>query len=123
MRIQNAESRTDLGETVGALGEVSEKSREAYDVNRPRAFRREETMPPKRFRPSDFARWLMAGLMLAYGITTFSRDSPTWAIGSLVVFAVPLALQCTRWVMLRTYALWLAGFLILQALQIGRAHV
>src|SRR5256885_589268 len=116
MRIQNAESRTDLGETVGALGEVSEKSREAYDVNRPRAFRREETMPPKRFRPSDFARWLMAGLMLAYGITTFNRDSPTWAIGSLVVFAVPLALQCTRWVVFRTYALWLAGFLILQAL-------
>jgi len=57
-----------------------------------------------RRRPSDFARWLLAGLMLAYGIVTFDRGAPKWAIGSLALFAVPFALQCTRWVMVRTYA-------------------
>ncbi len=61
-------------------------------------------------------RWLAAGLMLAYGVISFDRDTPTWAIASLVLFAVPLALQWTRWVMVRTYALWLAAFLMLQAL-------
>ena len=69
-----------------------------------------------RRRPSDFARWLLAGLMLAYGIATFDRGAPNWAIGSLALFALPLALQWTRWVMVRTYALWFAAFLILQAL-------
>ncbi len=54
--------------------------------------------------------------MLAYGIITFGRDAPTWAIASLVLFAVPLALQWTRWVLVRTYALWFAAFLVLQAL-------
>jgi len=54
--------------------------------------------------------------MLAYGIITFDRGSPTWAIGSLVLFAVPLALQWARWVLVRTYALWFAAFLVLQAL-------
>lgn len=66
--------------------------------------------------PSDFARWLLAGLMLAYGVVTFDRGAPKWAIGSLALFAVPLALQWTRWVMVRTYALWFASFLVLQAL-------
>jgi len=42
--------------------------------------------------------------MLAYGIVTFDRGAPKWAIGSLALFAVPLALQWTRWVMVRTYA-------------------
>ena len=54
--------------------------------------------------------------MLAYCIVTFDRDAPTWAIGSLVLFAVPLALQWTRWILVRTYALWFAAFLVLQAL-------
>lgn len=69
-----------------------------------------------RWRPSDLARWLVAGLILGYGIISFDRDTPTWALSSLVLFAVPLVLQWTRWVMVRTYALWLAAFLILQAL-------
>src|SRR6267378_6583230 len=69
-----------------------------------------------RCRASDFARWLVAGLLLAYSIVTFNLDAPKWAIGSLVLFAAPLALQWTRWVMVRTYALWLAAFLVLQAL-------
>ena len=67
-------------------------------------------------RPSDYARWLVAGLTPAYGIVTFDRDAPTWAIGSLVLVAVPLALQWTRWILVRTYALWFAAFLVLQAL-------
>lgn len=54
--------------------------------------------------------------MFAYGVVTFDRDAPTWAIGSLVLFAVALALQRTRWVLVRTYALWFAAFLVLQAL-------
>jgi len=54
--------------------------------------------------------------MLAYGIITFNRGAPTWAIASLVLFAAPLALQWSRWVMVRTYALWFAAFLVLQAL-------
>src|SRR6267143_4749173 len=69
-----------------------------------------------RCRASDFARWLVAGLLLAYGIVTFNLDAPKWAIASLALFAAPLALQWTRWVMVRTYALWLAAFLVLQAL-------
>jgi lysophospholipase L1-like esterase len=69
-----------------------------------------------RWRASDFARWLVAGLMLAYGIVTFDHGAPTWTITSLVLFAVPLALQWTSWVKVRTYALWLAAFLVLQAL-------
>jgi lysophospholipase L1-like esterase len=67
-------------------------------------------------RPGDFARWLVAGVMLAYGIVTFDRGAPTWAAASVALFAVPLALQWTRWVMVRTYALWFAGFLVFQAL-------
>lgn len=67
-------------------------------------------------RASDFARWFVAGLLLAYGIVTFNLETPKSAIGSLVLFAAPLALQCTRWVMARTYALWLGAFLVLQAL-------
>ena len=54
--------------------------------------------------------------MLAYGIVTFDRGAPTWAVASVVLFALPLALQGTRWVVVRTYALWFAAFLVLQAL-------
>ena len=54
--------------------------------------------------------------MLAYGIVTFDRGAPTWAVASVVLFALPLALQGTRWVMVRAYALWFAAFLVLQAL-------
>jgi lysophospholipase L1-like esterase len=71
---------------------------------------------------SDFARWLVAGLLLAYSIVTFNLEAPKWAIGSLVLFAAPLALQCTRWVMVRTYALWLAAFLVIQALLTPQLH-
>ena len=69
-----------------------------------------------RWRASDLVRWLVAGLMLAYPIVTFDRGAPAWTIASLVLFALPLALQWTRWVMVRTYALWLTAFLVLQAL-------
>ena len=69
-----------------------------------------------RYRASDVARWLVAGLLLAYGIVTFNLEAPKWAIGSLALFAAPLALQWTRWVVVRTYALWLAAFLVVQAL-------
>jgi lysophospholipase L1-like esterase len=75
-----------------------------------------------RCRASDIARWLVAGLLLAYGIVTFNLGAPRWAIGSLVLFTAPLALQWTRWVMARTYALWLAGFLVLQALLTPLLH-
>jgi len=67
-------------------------------------------------RTRDFARWLIGASMLAYGIVTFDRDTPTWAIASVVLFAVALALQWTRWATLRGFALWLAAFLVLQAL-------
>jgi len=69
-----------------------------------------------RWRADDLVRWLVAGLMLAYPIVTFDRGALKWAIASLVLFALPLALQLTRWVMVRTYALWLTAFLVLQAL-------
>jgi len=55
--------------------------------------------------------------MPAYGIATFDRGAPTWVVASVALFAVPLALQWTRRVMLRTYALWFAAFLVLQARQ------
>jgi lysophospholipase L1-like esterase len=54
--------------------------------------------------------------MLAYGIVTFDRGATTWAVASVALFAVPLALQWARWIMVRTYALWFAVFLALQAL-------
>lgn len=76
----------------------------------------------ERWRASDLVRWLVAGLMLAYPIVTFDRGAPVWAIASLVLFALPLALQLTRWVMVRTYALWLAAFLVLQALLTPQLH-
>src|SRR6267154_672866 len=126
MGTQNVENRTSLIEAAGVLSNVSEKSGEVHDASRRRASRQQKTMPKDveaasaslegHFRPSDFARWLVAGLMLAYGIITFNRGAPTWAIASLVLFAAPLALQWSRWVMVRTYALWFAAFLVLQAL-------
>lgn len=76
----------------------------------------------ERWRASDLVRWLVAGLMLAYPIVTFNRGTPVWAIASLLLFALPLALQLTRWVMVRTYALWLTAFLVLQALLTPQLH-
>src|SRR5438309_43344 len=84
-----------------------------------------ETAPAsqvERWRASGLVRWLLAGLMLAYPIVTFDRGAPVWAIASLVLFALPLALQLTRWVMVRTYALWLTAFLVLQALLTPQLH-
>src|SRR5882762_6253165 len=102
MGTQNVENRTSLIEAAGVLSNVSEKSGEVHDASRRRASRQQKTMPKDveaasaslegHFRPSDFARWLVAGLMLAYGIITFNRGAPTWAIASLVLFAAPLAL-------------------------------
>jgi hypothetical protein len=69
----------------------------------------------ERWRASDVVRWLVAGSMLAYPSLP-STAAPAWTIASHVLFAIPLALQWTRWVMVRTYALCLTAFLLLQAL-------
>src|SRR2546429_1164785 len=87
-----------------------------------RAGRKERQNPMLRQNYESKLRWLLAGLMLAYPIVTFDRGAPVWAIASLVLFALPLALQLTRWVMVRTYALWLTAFLVLQALLTPQLH-
>jgi lysophospholipase L1-like esterase len=73
-------------------------------------------------RRSDLVRWLVAALMLTYPIVTFERVAPAWTIASLALFALALALQWTRWVMVRTHALWLSAFLVLQALLTPQLH-
>ena len=61
-------------------------------------------------------RWVIAFLILCYGLLTYDLESLTWGIAGLTLFVIPLALQPTRYLLIRTYALWFGVFLIVQSL-------
>lgn len=61
-------------------------------------------------------RWALALLILVYGLLTYDRESISWGVAGLLLYVVPLALQATRRVLARTYALWLGIFLMVQSL-------
>jgi lysophospholipase L1-like esterase len=51
-----------------------------------------------------------------FGLFIFHRGNTVWAVLSVLLFALPLALQATPWVMTRVYALWFGVFLVVQSL-------
>lgn len=76
------------------------------------------TAPPSAAleRASRLLRWILGLLILGYGLLTFDRDSIAWAALSLLLYALPLALQLTAWGTARIYGLWFGLFLVCQSL-------